>query len=266
MIIHKLNNGRLGNQLFQISAALAHAKKVGTTAQFPPWEYNKYFINGIDDKIDTTFDCRFNGVFHNPHYGFDFNYTPIPEEKNLILHGFYQSEKYFTEHKDLIINSFKPKNEFLQVVREAGKDFLYMQNTVAIHVRRGDYVRSQQAHPDLSQTNYYETSLLEAIEKISNPMTINWVVFSDDIPWCKRRFNNNFMYFSEGNSEIVDLFLMAQCKHHIIANSSFSWWAAWLAKNMFNNDGIKIAPNTWFGPQLAHYDTKDLYLNDWIRI
>lgn len=275
MIIHKLNNGRLGNQLFQISAALAHAEKMGTTAQFPKWEYNKYFLTGIDDKLDQTFDCRFNNIFHNPHYGFDFHYTPIPEEKNLILHGFYHTQKYFENYKELIIKAFTPKNEFMQLVREAGKDFLYLQNTLAIHIRRGDYIGNESAHPNLSETEYCTTamSMLEFLIDFKHPnhlqtnKSMNYIVFSDDIAWCKNRFNSfeNF-YFVEGNSDIVDLFLMAKCKHHIIANSSFSWWAAWLAKNMFKTDGITIAPKTWFGIDLAHYNTNDIYLPEWIKI
>jgi len=261
MIIHKLNNGRLGNQLFQISAALDHAAKMGVQAQFPTWEYNKYFLNGIDDKLDTTFDCRFNNEFHPPHYGFDFHYTPIPEEKNLILHGVYHTEKYFENHKQVIVNAFKPKNEFLQVVKEAGKEFLNLQNTIAVHVRRGDYLNLQAAHPVLSTNDYYDPAS-EAI----NIIMPNFIVFSDDIEWCKNEFKHPKCYFVHGNSDIVDLFLMAQCQHHIIANSSFSWWGAWLAENMFDKKGITIAPKTWFGPDLAHYDTKDIYLPKWIKI
>ena len=265
MIVHKLNNGRLGNQLFQISATLAHAEKMGVKAQFPTWEYNKYFINGIDDNLDQTFDCRFNGAFHNPHYGFDFHYKPIPEEKNLILHGFYHTEKYFENYKELIINTFKPKNELLQVVKQAGKEVLYLKDTIAIHIRRGDYVALQQEHPDLTQIHYYDNAFETIINKIPNSSK-NWLIFSDDIQWCKSRFYSYNVNFIEGNSDIVDLFLMAQCNHHIIANSSFSWWAAWLSKNMFNNDGITIAPKTWFGPNLAHYNTNDIYLTEWIKI
>lgn len=270
MIIHKLNNGQLGNQLFQIAATLAHANKMQVKAQFPIWEYNKYFINGIDDKLDTTYDCRFNGEFHEPYYGFDFNYVPIPEKENLILHGFFQSEKYFENPKELIVNAFKPKNDFLQVVREAGKDFLNLNNTVAIHVRRGDYLKFKESHPVLSETNYYTNSLCKMDEIFGlGRGSFNIVIFSDDIQWCIEKYSGSCpqnIYFSVGNSNIVDLFLMAQCKNHIIANSSFSWWAAWLAKNMFDKKGITIAPKNWFGPDLAHYDTKDLYLPEWIKI
>lgn len=264
MIIHKLNNGRLGNQLFQISAAVAHAAKMGTTAQFPKWEYNKYFITGIDDNLDETYDCRFNGIFHNPHYGFDFHYTPIPTEKNLILHGFYHTQKYFQEHKELIIKAFTLKNEFFKTVKEAGKNFLNLQNTVAVHIRRGDYLNNPNAHPNLTIDDYYDPASVIIGDKLK--IKANFIIFSDDINWCKNEIKHPNCFFSEGNSDIVDLFLMAQCKHHIIANSSFSWWAAWLAKNMFKTDGITIAPKLWFGSALSHYNTNDIYLPEWIKI
>lgn len=261
MIIHKLNNGRLGNQLFQISAALAHAHKMGAKAQFPKWEYNKYFFNGIDDNLDATYDARFDGEFHEPYFGFDFHYMPIPEKENLILHGFFQSEKYFEQQKELIVNSFMPKNEFLKVVREAGKDFVNLTNTIAVHVRRGDYLNLQNAHPVLPLDNYYNAASVSI--NIERP---NYIIFSDDIEWCKQNFKHPKCYFVSGNSDIVDLFLMAQCESHIIANSSFSWWAAWFAKNMFGRKGTVIAPKKWFGPALDHYDTKDIYLPEWIKI
>jgi len=264
MIIHKLNNGRLGNQLFQIAATLAHAKKMGVKAQFTKWEYNKYFINGIDDNLDTTYDARFNDLFHSPYYGFDFEYKPITNGENLILHGFFQSEKYFDTEKETIINAFKPKNEFLQVVRQAGKDFLNLQNTVAVHIRRTDYLNKEDAHPVLNVNEYYDPASATIGDKIKE--IVKFIIFSDDIEWCKKEIKHPNCYFSEGNSDIVDLFLMAQCKHHIIANSSFSWWGSWLSKNMFNNQGITIAPNNWFGPSLSNYDTKDLYLPEWIKI
>lgn len=274
MIIHKLKMGRFGNQLFQIAAALAHAQNVGTIAQFPKWEYNKYFINGINDNLDQTFDCIFNGIFHNPHWGLQFHYQPIPLEKNLVLHGFYQSEKYFSNQKEVVINAFKPKNEFLQIVREAGKEFLHLQNTVAVHIRRTDYIDLKDAHPVLSETDYYRKALVEAnkihfLDK-QGKGRLNVIVFSDDINWCKANFTApssiNEMFFVSGNSNIIDLFLMAQCENHIIANSSFSWWGAWLSKNMFEKNGFTIAPKQWFGERLKDYNTKDLYLEEWVKV
>lgn len=279
MVVFKIdppNTGRLGNQLFQIAATLSHAANVGDKAQFTNWEYNKYFINPIDDNLDTTYDCKFANIMHNPLLALQFEYKPLPPEKNVILHGFFQSEKYFIDNIDLIINHFKPKNEFLRVVRDAGAEFLNLQNTVAMHVRRGDYLSKPDCHPALSETDYYQKAILEICKyndfELPLKSRINFVVFSDDIAWCKANLSvpNDIttMHFVEGNSDIVDLFLMAQCKNHIIANSSFSWWAAWLAKNLFfgNHYGLTIAPKTWFGPSLSHYNTTDLLPSDWIKL
>ncbi len=94
---------------------------------------------------------------------------------------------------------------------------------------------------------------------------VNIVIFSDDMEWCKTQFNDANTYFAQGNSNIVDLYLMAHCKHHIIANSSFSWWGAWLKKLFVANPGCVIAPYPWFGPQSKN-DTADLYCSDWKKL
>lgn len=278
MIVFKIdppNTGRLGNQLFQIAATLSHAEKVKDKAQFTTWEYNKYMINPIDDNLDTTYDFIFNGTFHESLPWLNFHYIPLPQQKNIVLMGFFQSEKYFIENKQLIIKHLKPKNDFLKVVREAGREFLNLQNTVAIHVRRGDYLQKPDCHPFLG-ISYYQQSITTLCDRLffDNGVKgrINFVVFSDDPEWCKQNITVpddicSITYVS-GNSDIVDLYLMAQCNHHIIANSSFSWWGAWLANNMFQpvNDPITIAPNNWFGPSLSHYNTIDLLPENWIKI
>lgn len=273
MIVFKIdppNTGRLGNQLFQIAATLSHAADVKDTAKFNSWEYNKYMLNPIDDTLDTTYDCIFDGIFHEPVLSLQFNYLPLPQQKNIILNGFFQSEKYFSKNKDLIIKHLKPKNDFLRVVRNAGSEFLNLQNTVAIHIRRGDYLTKPDCHP-VQTIDYYKMAVNKLQEDhFLYKEKINIVVFSDDIEWCKQNINAKDQLFSvhyvSGNSDIVDLYLMAQCNHHIIANSSFSWWGAWLAQNMFDQKGITIAPSEWFGPSLSHYNTQDLLPENWIKI
>lgn len=251
--------GQLGNQMFQVAVTVSHAKKMGTKAQFSPWEYKKYFLNPIDDQLDMTFDEKFNGVDHETHFVGDFHYVPLPAKKNLVLYGFFQSEKYFDIEQ--IKFHFKPKNEFLQVVRKAGSDFLHLQNLVAIHVRRGDYLEKPEFHPILPYS-YYQEGLQLLREKYGK---LNVVIFSDDMDWCKKHLWDENVHFAEGNSNMVDLYLMAHCRHSIIANSSFSWWGAWL-KRLFQDEGSTqgtvIAPSPWFGPA-CNYDTKDLYCDGW---
>lgn len=277
MIVLKIdppNTGRLGNQLFQIAATLSHAADVKDTAKFNSWEYNKYMLNPIDDTLDTTYDCIFDGIFHEPVLSLQFNYLPLPQQKNIILNGFFQSEKYFSKNKDLIIKHLKPKNDFLRVVRNAGSEFLNLQNTVSIHVRRGDYLTKPDCHPVLSMKEYYDDAMAYIVSEIrfdnKKFSKVNFIVFSDDIEWCKQSLKKwqllHGVHYVSGNSDIVDLYLMAQCNHHIIANSSFSWWGAWLAQNMFDQKGITIAPSEWFGPLLSHYNTQDLLPENWIKI
>lgn len=277
MIVFKIdppNTGRLGNQLFQIAATLSHSADVKDTAKFNSWEYNKYMLNPIDDTLDTKYDCIFDGIFHEPVLALQFHYLPLPQQKNIILNGFFQSEKYFYKNKDLIIKHLKPKNDFLRVVRNAGSEFLNLQNTVAIHVRRGDYLSKPDCHPVLSMEEYYDDAMAYIVSEIrfdnKKFSKVNFIVFSDDIEWCKQSLKNwqlcHGVHYVSGNSDIVDLYLMAQCNHHIIANSSFSWWGSWLAQNMFDQKGITIAPSQWFGPSLSHYNTQDLLPENWIKI
>jgi hypothetical protein len=229
-------------------------------ARFPAWEYNKYLINPVDDKLDTSKDEFFDGIWHETYFAEKFEYTPIPLQKNLILWGFFQSEKYFDQQ--LVLNTLKPKNEFLQVVKAAGKEFLNLKNTVAIHVRHGDYLDKdkQECHPVLTAA-YYDNAMQEMYYLLGP--NVNFIFFSDDIAWCKQHYRGENIYYAQGNSDVVDLYLMAHCQHHIIANSSFSWWGAWLKKLFTDNSGFVIAPKTWFGPQLKHWNTKDIYVPGW---
>ena len=130
---------------------------------------------------------------------------------------------------------------------------------VSIHIRRGDYLQSPNHHPVIS-LNY----CMKAIKQF--PRDYKVVVFSDDINWCKTEafFGDKFK-FIEGQTDIEDFYLMSMCVNNIICNSSFSWWAAWLNSNP---DKIVIAPmdDRWFGPAYDHFDTKDLYPEEWIKM
>jgi len=261
MIIHKLDMGRLGNQLFQIAAATGAAQKNNSIACFPKWKYNDFFETGINDNLNTEYDAIFEGRLHETHYGLDFHYNEIPNKKDLILVGFYQSEKYFKPYSYEIKRIFNPTDKNLKQIQQLRAEYPY-KSTCAIHVRRGDYLLAEDCHPDISKTSYYK----QAIEMSGCK---NFVVFSDDIAFCRDYFKNlpgNYFYSTYSKSDIEDLFLMANFKNMIIANSSFSWWASWFSNNMFyQKENYTMAPRKWFGPKL-NYDTKDLYLNYWIKL
>jgi len=224
--------GRISNQLFQCSAAIALALRNNDKYVFPPWQHEKDFNlhNCFSDNI----------LIENTHKEKSFGYTPIEYKPNMSLEGFYQSSKYFEDFKDVILSKFTPKETFGM-----------LEDTTACHVRRGDYIGNN-AYEQLGM-NYYN----RAMDMIKSKY---YYVFSDDIPWCKQNFKGNNITFIEGTSAVQDLSLMSSCTNLIMANSSFSFWGGFLNKNP---DKIIAAPSRWFGAALSHHNTKDLYLSEW---
>ena len=225
--------GRMGNQLFQMAATIGHALRNKNDYAFPTWSYMWDFNIPV-----TQFKKIIPGrKYEEPHY----HHSPIPYWGNMDLHGYFQSEKYWQEFSPYIKQIFVPKHN---MQRLAG--------TTAIHVRRGDYLIHKGCYEILGMT-YYENAM-------SMANTSKYLVFSDDINWCKAHFIGNNFEFSEGNSAPIDLSIMRSCEKCIIANSSFSWWGAYLNGNAKQI----IAPNKWFGPVLAKtHNTKDLIPNGW---
>lgn len=231
--------GRLGNQIFQAAATIALAVRNNDKFIFPHWDSAKYFNLGncFTDKKNISKIPEYQEPF--------FHYQAIPYQSNLNLIGYYQSEKYFYDCQDLIRYLFKSSISLPN-----------LDDMVALHVRRTDYLTLTGCFANL-EMEYYSKAL-----ELLKPKKV--LIFSDDIAWCKTKFTDDRFSFSEDNSPIIDLFLMSKCGHQIIANSSYSWWAAWLNSN--TNKKI-VAPKTWFGPKLAPtHDTKDLIPDEWIRI
>lgn len=219
-------NGRLGNQMFQIAATIATALKHKVPYSIPSKTLNDCFPVYFDHfPFQTHSGKMFTWHEKNPQYE-EIKYPG----RNLLLNGYFQSYKYFQEYNQEIINAFD-----LGIA-------LTHPPMVSIHVRRGDYL----TNPDFTVLNlqYYLASINFFIK---NGHT-NFCVFSDDMEWCKENINSAWypeckFWYQQGNAPKVDLNIMASCQHHIIANSSFSWWGAWLSKNP---DKIVIAPDTWF--------------------
>jgi len=246
MISHAYIHGGLGNQMFQYAAAFAHSRKMGVDLFYPVKPYRP-----------NTTDC-FNlyEVFHlsskkvgrvGPNYQEPkFQYTPIPDLKVLTLHGYYQSERYFENCKEEIRKEFTFRKKSNTVVKP---------NTTSIHVRRGDYLKFPEHHP-LCSMDYYNSAISMFEDQ-------NFLVFSDDIKWCKENFKGDKFTFCEGNSSEEDLQIMAKCDNHIMANSSFSWWGAWLGTNQ---DKVIVSPKKWFGKAYEDWasNTSDLYPPKWV--
>jgi len=229
--------GWLGNQMFQYAATFAASKRLGVDCGFPENEPNLFDIfdlTAFKNKICTEY------VYQEP----TFEYTPIPERDGLTLSGYFQSEKYFKQFSEDVRKEFTFK-QFIDPLEEG---------VVAVHVRRGDYTNLQDHHP-LCTLDYYEKSMAMFEDS-------SFLVFSDDIEWCKENIKGPRVMYSEENSAARDLQLMASCDYNIIANSSFSWWGAWLNDNPYKK---VIAPKVWFGKGKP-LETKDIYCKDWIKL
>lgn len=251
--------GGLGNVMFQIAAAYSVALRdnkemiCDTRDMMIPHKPYTFYIDNIFRKV------KFSDTLTNQkHIGEGgFQYFPIPNlEGNVKLFGHFQSEKYFINHKNELLDLFeideKTKTNLLEKYGE-----IINQDTCSIHVRRGDYLGLPNYHP-VQPISYYEN----AIKIIGEEK--HFVIFSDDIQWCKENFNFlKSKTFILGNMDYEDLYLMSMCNHNIIANSSFSWWGAWLNKN--ENKQV-IIPSKWFGISNSHLNTNDLFCDKWIKL
>jgi len=243
--------GLLGNKLFIIATCKSMNLKIGYHGFFiPPWDYQKCFPSLTCS--DLVMFSRLDTSYHDPK----FSYTEIPLlENNTHLFGYFQSEKYFKEHRKEILEMFEPNSEIKFVCNDVFKEY-EGKRISSIHIRRGDYVNLPDFHP-LCDIQYYNT----AMELLKDDTDL-FMVFSDDIQWAKDTFRGNKFIFSEDHTNVTDMFLMSNCDNHIIANSSFSWWGSYL-----NTSETKktIAPKNWFGKK-GPQDWQDVYRNDMIVI
>lgn len=186
----------------------------------------------------------------------------INPKKYSFYEGYWQSEKYFKTIEDII----RKKIIFPEIVEEKNLKILkniQEENSISIHVRRGDYV----GHPQLdglAPVEYYEKAIEYLKKKIENP---KFFIFSNDLSWCKENLplkENEYEVVegNTGNNSYIDMQLMSLCKHNIIPNSSFSWWGAWLNKNP---QKIVIAPERWFTKE-SKFLYGDIVPKEWIKL
>jgi hypothetical protein len=252
-------NGRLGNQLFQIASTIGIGKKNNYEYFFPEWicKYSKKNYSDFFEKKIPILKQVINPI-NLKEKNFHFSEINLDMKNNYNLIGYFQSEKYFIDYKKEIREYFTLKQDLVEKLKEKFKNIL--SNSCSLHIRRGDYLNLQEFHPVLD-LEYYNS----AIKKIYNSDTknINFLIFSDDLDWCKNniKIESKTLNFIKQNDEILDLFLMSFCENNIIANSSFSWWGAWLNEN--ENKKI-VAPKKWFGDNYIQNNTKDLYCDKWI--
>ncbi len=239
-------HGNLGNQLFEIASVIGLAEKHGVNYIFPEWQYAKYFREQIPQAKDISFDIRVD----EPHY----HYADwiLDTGRRVDILGWLQTEKYWLHCEDKVRSTFKFEEKFYKSLKNKYKS-LFKKETVAISVRRGDYVNNE---------NYHQLGLDYYLGAAAMFPDANILVFSDDFEYCRHNLPESF-HLMTGNGAIEQLALGSMCDHFIIANSSFSWWMAYLGEK---NKSKVIAPAFWnAGPLLKHSDDKDVVPARWIR-
>ena len=250
--------GQLGNQMFQYAATKGIASKLNTSFMIP--DHREIFDDGIGNRYTILLHDVFNldgqrGILQTQNYiqeenfCFEEKFFNMSPSTNVCLWGFFQTEKYFKHIEKQIRKDFTFKDEIKDECDDLIKQFT---NPIALHIRRGDFIWNNKNHPPLS-LDYYKS----ALELFDSDREV--IIFSDDTEWCKEQelFVDDRFAVAEGGDQFYDLCLMSMCDDFIIANSTFSWWGAWLG-----NRGKVIAPKRWFGETLGH-DTKDLYCKGW---
>ena len=174
------------------------------------------------------------------------------------LEGYWQTARYFEKYAEIIKSDFSfPEITEAANIKYQG-DIQEHPQSVSVHIRRGDYLTASGTH--LCPLSYYEKALTEMNSTLTDP---HYFFFSDDPDWVRENFSFPHMTVVTGNhgeNSFRDMQLMSLCRHHIIANSTFSWWAAWLSMG----SGVTIAPQKWFAGEERL--TGDLYCPDWIQL
>ncbi len=252
--------GGLGNQLFQY----AHGLKL-------------ILIDKKDVVFDTSFFSENNNDIERHFLLKKFNIDPTVKFQNVKQdsiqklfkkikqkitgeYGYYQGEKYFTGIKGGLLQQFTLKDPLSLTAQEFADKMT--DNSVSIHIRRGDYAddASTNDYHGMCGLDYYYNALECITSKVTDP---HFFVFSDDIEWAKNNLNmhNTIFVSNDDLSEYEELILMSRCSHNIIANSTFSWWAAYINQN---NSKIIIAPKQWTKKHTS--DTLEILPKDWIQL
>lgn len=277
MIITKISDG-FGNQLFMYACGYAAAKRLCTRllldlSYLDTNGLRNYELGQLNIQYDKSFatsimrfyplkvlyrkfvhglmKINFSMFKESTPYIYDSNIEQIHD--NTYLFGYWQSERYFKEYRNDMIVMTTPK---FQISDGASEYINQVKNccSVAIHVRRGDYVNLGLG----LNKQYYISALSLMKENVSNPI---FFVFSDDIEYAKQLFSDSegqFVYitYKSTNSTLEDFFIMKECKHIILANSSFSWWAAWLNDN---KEKIVVRPKEF-------QESTDFYPDSWMKV
>ena len=210
--------------------------------------------------VDKTRPYFRKATYNEPFFPYDEHFPGASSQT--LLRGYWQSERYFDGVANVLREDLRIKAPLSQQTKETA-DRIGSSRSVSLHVRRGDYVKDARTlrYHGVCEPEYYQRAIGEISRR---PGDFEVFVFSDDMDWAKANIQTTLpMTFVDhpDRQAYEDLYLMSRCKHNIIANSSFSWWGAWLNPNP---DKVVIAPKRWFNESNA--DTRDLLPGQWIKI
>ncbi|NMD00724.1 MAG: alpha-1,2-fucosyltransferase [Bacteroidales bacterium] len=289
--------GGLGNQMFIYAFYLNIRKRGQKATLFVPYRHDskKYGKNGFElEKIFLLHDKKkiytriivnllkiyanllriFPAKYKDKLYRLIGIYTvSVPENfiyypevfvfnhKHELYKGTWQSELYFKEAINEIKESFVFKIELLSQTTKKIAEQIQKTNSISIHIRRGDYLNSQYSNgfAEICTPDYYRKAIEYISDRIKNP---TFYIFTDEIEWVSQNFiieNSVYVQHNTDKDSWQDLYLMSLCQHNIIANSSFSWWGAWLNNNP---EKIVVAPSKWW----KQFEHDDVVPSNWIRI
>ena len=290
MIIVELKGG-FGNQLFQYAAGLSLAKYHQTELRVDPSQLanpdsvtgtirqtdlfnlsdipaiaNKKDLHKYHQKLglskfkDKILPLHKRNIYKEKSNKFDKNF--FKAGASLLLKGNRQSELYFNRYENYIRQKLVISDTALQKVKEYGENLKHL-DSVSLHIRRGDYLTAIALEwLGLLPLSYYENAIEIIAAKIPN---CKFYIFSDDIDWVQNNliinYEHDFVSNIQTTNAMEDFHLMSSCKHNIIANSTFSWWAAWLNTNQ---NKMIIAPKKWFS--MENINTDDLIPKSWITL
>ena len=290
MIIVKLKGG-LGNQMFQYAFGKSVAQLLNQhlyldlsffedqekRAGHTPRNYELGILNIHArilekkelEKLGDSFDlkgkikCAINtkfGTFKIKERNSLIKISRLSKFRSYYFDGYFQNEKYFNQLSHKLKKDFFPKTPFDQKTND-WIEKINAHNSISIHIRRGDYINDSitNAHHGTCDEAYYHKAIALISSKVENP---HFYIFTDDPTWVSDHFKSGhpqtIVKDHQNNNDFLDIVLMSNCKHHIIANSSFSWWGAWLGKN---DQKMVVAPKNWLvkgGNEIA--------CKEWIKI
>ncbi len=291
MVITKITGG-LGNQMFQYAVGRAYALRTNkelkldisffeeqSLREFRLNDFNLHYtlassneinhykfgnyptVNRFTKKVFNRFIFKNDLLRKEKFYHFDSQLLEIKGDVYLL--GYWQSEKYFADFKSVLLNDFRLKKTLSDTALYFDES-INLTNSVSLHVRRGDYLSNPKVNyiHGIVPIEYYKNSVELLLTHYCN---LKFFIFSDDMKWCKENLNfvpdPVFVVLEETGKDCEEMYLMSQCKHNIIANSTFSWWGAWLNQNPEKN---VISPKSWFSDKTIN--TSDLIPSSWIRV